>query len=194
MGRCKELFLSIKKELPQYLGEVYERAAMDILQNNTERFFIPEAIGRWWDKDAEIDLVAVSKATNEILFGEVKWSNKKIGVNIYHELKEKAGKVAWGKKGRKEYFALFSKSGFTPDMLDMAKKEQVILLRRIKWSLVVKGRVHCPLPLALSSLLFMNSTNAINPITQKTFHFLLFTPHGVGWFQKKPDRAEPNRG
>jgi len=76
--------------------------------------------------------VAINSATNEILFGEVKWSNKKIGVNIYNELKEKAGTVTWGKKGRKEYFALFSKSGFTPDMLALAKKENILLFQKDK--------------------------------------------------------------
>ena len=127
LGRSDELFLSIKKELPQYLGSVYEKVAIDILQNNTERYFIPDAIGRWWDKNEEIDIVGINKNSGSILFGEVKWSEKPVGKNIYERLKETAKKVEWEKGKRKEYHCLFSKSGFTDEMVKIAKIENVML-------------------------------------------------------------------
>lgn len=127
LGRSDELFLSIKKELPQYLGSVYEKVAIDILQNNTERYFIPDAIGRWWDKNQEIDIVGINKSSGSILFGEVKWSEKPVGKNIYERLKETAKKVEWEKGKRKEYHCLFSKSGFTDEMVKIAKIENVML-------------------------------------------------------------------
>jgi len=127
LGRSDELFLSIKKELPQYLGSVYEKVAIDILQNNTERYFIPDAIGRWWDKNEEIDIVGINKSSGSILFGEVKWSEKPVGKNIYERLKETAKKVEWEKGKRKEYHCLFSKSGFTDEMVKIAKIENVML-------------------------------------------------------------------
>ena len=80
----------------------------------------------------EIDLVATNYHTNEILFGEVKWSNKQVGTNIYEDLKKKAQAVEWGKKGRKEYFAIFSKSGFTKDMAELAEKDKVFLVHKDK--------------------------------------------------------------
>ncbi len=127
LGRSNELFLSIKKELPHYLGSVYEKVAIDILQNNTERYFIPDAIGRWWDKNEEIDIVGINKSSGSILFGEVKWSEKPVGKNIYERLKETAKKVEWEKAKRKEWYCLFSKSGFTDEMVKIAKIENVML-------------------------------------------------------------------
>jgi hypothetical protein len=35
--------------------------------------------------------------------------------------------VEWGKKNRKEYYALFSRKGFTEDVLQVAKKENIFL-------------------------------------------------------------------
>jgi AAA+ ATPase superfamily predicted ATPase len=127
LGRSDELFLSIKKELPQYLGSVYEKVAIDILQNNTERYFIPDAIGRWWDKNEEIDIVGINKSSSSILFGEVKWSEKPVGKNIYEKLRETAKKVEWEQAKRKEWYCLFSKSGFTDEMVKIAKIENVML-------------------------------------------------------------------
>ncbi len=134
-NRTKEVLSKIETSLGELLSKNYEKIAGELLfeaiaAGRTGLRF--DAYGRWWDKDGEIDLVAVNNADNGILFGEVKWSNKKIGVNIYNELKEKAGTVAWGRKDRKEYFALFSKSGFTPDMLALAKKEKVLLFEKDK--------------------------------------------------------------
>ena len=112
-----------------------EKISGEILRNNMISKKISlnfEVYGRWWDRNEEIDLIALNSKTNEILFGEVKWSNKPVGTNIYEDLKKKSQRVEWGKKKRKEYFALFSKSGFTPDMEKMAKKEKVYLFRKDK--------------------------------------------------------------
>jgi hypothetical protein len=71
----------------------------------------------------------LNRSAGEILFGEVKWSNKPVGTNIYEDLKAKTHKVEWGKKQRREHFALFSKSGFTPDMVKKARDEKIILFQ-----------------------------------------------------------------
>ena len=93
-------------------------------------------IGRWWGVDPskkreasqeEIDVVALNEKTKDILFGECKWSNSKIGKEVYYDLKRKAGFVQWHNDDRHEHFALFSKSGFTEEMKEIAKKEHVLL-------------------------------------------------------------------
>jgi hypothetical protein len=65
----------------------------------------------------------VNEDTRDILFAECKWQNKKVGISTYHDLMEKSTRVEWHNDKRKEYFALFSKAGFTPEL----KKENVIL-------------------------------------------------------------------
>ncbi|MCG2712703.1 MAG: ATP-binding protein, partial [Candidatus Omnitrophica bacterium] len=125
----------VKEVMPRFLAENYEKISGEILFDailNGKLPFEFETYGRWWDRNEEIDLIALNNRENEILFGEVKWSNKPVGTNIYEELKNKSQKVTWGKQNRKEYFALFSKSGFTADMKKRAKKESVCLFHKDK--------------------------------------------------------------
>jgi hypothetical protein len=84
-------------------------------------------VGRWWTKDAEIDIAGLNEDENAILFGEVKWSINKVGLDILADLKRKAALLDWGKKGRKECFALFSRSGFTEELQQTAAKEGIYL-------------------------------------------------------------------
>jgi hypothetical protein len=44
-------------------------------------------------------------------------------------LELKAQKVQWGKKGRRDFFCLFSRKGFTPNMIKRAKEGGVILFK-----------------------------------------------------------------
>ena len=132
-GKVDEVVIQIQKAMPVILAQNYEKAAIEVLRRLFSKHKISlsfESYGRWWDKDKEIDLVATNYHTNEILFGEVKWSNKQIGTNIYEDLKKKVQTVEWGKKDRKEYLAIFSKAGFTKDMVELAEKDKVFLIHK----------------------------------------------------------------
>ena len=72
-------------------------------------------------------MVGINDEANAILFGEVKWSERPIGTNIYRALTEKARRVVWGTAGRREAFALFSRGGFTPEMRRVARQDNVLL-------------------------------------------------------------------
>ena len=120
----------IKSELPKILSFSYERVSPSILRSVLSKGKLPhtfQSFGRWWNKEEEIDLVALNPEKNEILFGEAKWSNRPIGVDIYKNLKEKSKKVSWREKGRKEHFCLFSRRGYTQEMRKTATQERVLL-------------------------------------------------------------------
>ncbi|MEJ5227730.1 DUF234 domain-containing protein, partial [Thermodesulfovibrio sp.] len=85
-------------------------------------------IGKWWTKDSEIDIVALDDETKTVYFGECKWSNKKVGENIYHELVEKSKSILYYGKRQKNKYILFSQNGFTDRVKDLAKKDGVILI------------------------------------------------------------------
>ena len=89
--------------------------------------FLPENIGAWWDRDVEIDVLAISRTEKKALVGECKWSVRPVGVNVLEELKQKAG--AFSRSGVIEhpYYALFSRSGFTPALEAQAQKDGVML-------------------------------------------------------------------
>lgn len=107
---------------------VYEKMCQELLRGMEDKFFRLEIVGRWWDRNNEIDIVGINLKTKQIVFGECKWSEKPVGVNIYNDLKKKSTLVNWRKGERKEFFVLFSKSDFTDDMRLLARKERVVLV------------------------------------------------------------------
>lgn len=129
LDRSEVVLHYIKNNLAQSLSFVYEKVAVELLIDNTSLFFPVTKIGRWWEKNAEIDIVAINADLNSILFGEVKWTEKQVGTDVYDDLKNKASKVIWGKPGRKEYFCLFSKNGFTDAMKSKAIADGVRLFK-----------------------------------------------------------------
>ena len=129
MGRVDQVSQAIISRLPQYLGDIYEKVARETLPTHMDSFFPFTAIGRYWERGEEIDVVAVNQELNAILFCEVKASEKPVGVDILEVLKEKAAKVRWGSTQRREYFCLFSKAGYTNALLEQARMEGVALFQ-----------------------------------------------------------------
>lgn len=128
--KVEPVLSKVENELAELLARNYEKIARDIIQDARWQKRMPakfNEFGRWWDKNGEIDLVGLNSETNEILFGEVKWSSQPVGIDIYLDLQKKALLVEWGGKDRKEYFCLFSKSGFTAAMKELARNEKVLL-------------------------------------------------------------------
>lgn len=129
MDQVDIVLKEIQDNFPQYLSLVYEKLTKELLLKHSGQFFPFTKIGRWWEKNEEIDVVCINPSLNKILFCETKWTTKPIGVDIYESLKEKAKKVMWGGKERKEYFCLVSKQGFTEAMLAKAKENGVYLFK-----------------------------------------------------------------
>lgn len=77
-------------------------------------------VGRWWDKDEEIDIVGCNDPEKLIVFGECKYWNHPVDCDVFYHLVEKSHKVDWQSKDRIEKFVLFSKSGFTKHLGEIA--------------------------------------------------------------------------
>jgi hypothetical protein len=87
-------------------------------------------VGRWWgSKDVEIDIVAYDSNGKDILFGECKYSKNKKGLSVLDALKNKSREVKWNMEDRKEHFVIFSKSGFTDELLEYAENNHNVYLR-----------------------------------------------------------------
>jgi hypothetical protein len=127
MGERERVANEIIAGLPMYLSSLYEEVSVETLSACGDSLFPFTSVGRWWDRNEEIDIVAVNRELGDILFGEVKWSDKQVGIDVYENLKRKAQLVEWGSEKRKEYYCLFSKKGFTPAMIKRAKDEGVRL-------------------------------------------------------------------
>jgi AAA+ ATPase superfamily predicted ATPase len=124
----------IQQDFANFVGLVYEKACLDripVLSKEGKLPFKPERWGRWWTRSDEIDIVALNTKTKEILCGECKWSDRLVGIDILKELENKAKMVNWNRDHRKEYYALFSKSGFTKELKRLSKVGKVILIEGI---------------------------------------------------------------
>lgn len=123
----------IKDTFEHQVSSIYEDVCMDLCKDLAKDGLIYyTSIGKWWSKDEEIDIVALDDETKTAYFGECKWSNKKVGDDIYQDLVRKSQLVDWHKGKRKDRFILFSKNGFTQRMFEIAKRGKVLLAHRDK--------------------------------------------------------------
>lgn len=118
----------IKPGLDIFTSQTFEEVCRSFVRKGLVKGLKFNKVGRWWSKDAEIDIVGINEDENSILFGEVKWSTKKVGIDILADLKRKSKMVEWGKKSRKEYYALFSRKGFTEALTGLGSKEDILLI------------------------------------------------------------------
>lgn len=114
-----------------HAAHIYEDICIEKFQqiNGTERLSVLyNKVGRWWDAQNEIDLVALNAEENEILFGECKYRNKKMDIDVLDELEKKAKTVPWKKTERNEKYMLFSVSGYTEKLKTVAEEREDIIL------------------------------------------------------------------
>lgn len=120
----------VQPDLDNFVATGFEEASRHHLARMArqgELPFLPENIGAWWDRDSEIDALAISRAEKKALAGECKWSIKPVGRNVLDELKQKAQTLLRSGEIERLYYALFSRSGFTPAMEALAQEEGVML-------------------------------------------------------------------
>ncbi len=89
-------------------------------------------VGRWWGaKDVEIDIVAYDSTGKDIVFGECKYSKNKKGMDLLRSLKDKADSVSWKKESRNDYFIIYSRSGFTDELIRYAENHHNTFLKSL---------------------------------------------------------------
>jgi len=129
IGRSEYVLSLIKESFGHHVSQAYEEVCrehcLSLMADGLIQF---TQIGRWWSKDGEIDIVALDEETKTAYFGECKWSNKKVGEDVFQELVAKSRLIDWHHGTRRDHYLLFSKSGFTPRMQELAKKEKVLLV------------------------------------------------------------------
>lgn len=122
----------------KFVAFAYEDICKDIfakLCSNNAISFVPSRIGSYWlndyDGDTEIDVMSVDHQNKQVFVGECKYHTKPVDAPVYFALKEKVDNAAEIRKSFPKYnviYGLFSKSGFTKRMLDIANENPNILL------------------------------------------------------------------
>ncbi len=86
--------------------------------------------GRWWDKNTEIDIVGFSEDPAEMIVGECKYLSRPVDTDVYLQLTHKAQLLPTPPKATLQY-VLFSQSGFTPALRDLAREDPTLHLETI---------------------------------------------------------------
>jgi len=121
---------SVKPFLDNYTSKAFENVCIQYLRKKNMQGSLPvrfRKIGRFWEKDCEIDILAFGEKEESIV-GECKWQTTKVGISDLKHLKSKIEKA----KVTKAYYYMFSKSGFTNELIKFAEKDEYLSLIGLK--------------------------------------------------------------
>ena len=132
-GRIEQIYEPvIKRHLSDYMGLVFEQMCREYLLRYTYDLpIIVSDIGQWWGTDAkakkevQIDIVGSPVDGDEYIIGSCKYRNDPIGVDELELIRHYADVFG---KGKKYHFYIFSKSGFTKGLQDLADQGEVKLI------------------------------------------------------------------
>ncbi len=108
----------IIEDLDNFVSLTFEELSNELL---LERF--PEAVssGSYWDHKVEIDIL-LELPNAEVIVGECKWKNSKICKKTLTSLQKKSAIAGY----RPTYYALFSKSSFSNELLTSNERQLLL--------------------------------------------------------------------
>lgn len=92
--------------------------------------FAPEVVGSHWATDAQIDVVAINWKTKQLLLGEAKWGDGRVGREVIHDLVAKTPKVLahLGSDWQEVHYVFFAREGFTVPAQAEAANHHALLI------------------------------------------------------------------
>jgi AAA+ ATPase superfamily predicted ATPase len=113
-----------------HVSFVYEDIYRDLLSmlcREGKIDFILSKIGSYWSSNIEIDVMALDEERKKVLLGECKYLNQPVEADVFFKLKEKSERITEISQYEKMY-AIFSKSGFTNRLKEVAGQNSNIFL------------------------------------------------------------------
>lgn len=120
----------IRPDLDHFVATAFEEAAQRYIADLAKAgrlSFLPESIGGWWDRESEIDVLAISQTEKAALVGECKWSVNQVGINVLTDLQEKSRMIKNKYELHKVEMVLFARSGYTKALQNLASEEGIRL-------------------------------------------------------------------
>jgi AAA+ ATPase superfamily predicted ATPase len=131
LDNTKYVVENIKSKIvTNHISFVYEEICRQILMDliKTKEIDIKlDRVGKWWDSKSEIDIVGIGKNTGHVVFGECKYSQSVVDIDVFFNLKKKAENVKVF-PDQKELYILFSRMGFSERLLEFAKETKNLIL------------------------------------------------------------------
>jgi hypothetical protein len=100
MGRADEIFAVIQENIKLYASGIFEKVCQEFLGQNDLFPLTINKLGRWWQKDAEIDIVGLDEVNGKVIFSECKWEENLNAVALCKQLQEKSRLVDWKRGSR----------------------------------------------------------------------------------------------
>ena len=116
----------VAPSLNDFVSKSFEKACLSHLRHLNKSNRLPFTFvraGRWWHKDQEIDLLAFDLNRQHWLLGECKYRNQPMTLSNFLQLQQKGSTATAGKAVSPEnvYYYLFSKNGFSEDLIRMSQ-------------------------------------------------------------------------
>ena len=132
-GRMRQVYEPAAKHFySDYMGLVFEKMCQEYLKRYAADLpILLGDVGQWWGTDAktrkeiQIDIVGTPIEGNEYLIGSCKYKNEKVGMDELALIQRYAS--VFHKDGMFHYY-IFSKGGFTQELLEIGKQGKVTLL------------------------------------------------------------------
>jgi len=120
-GKGEKFLENFEKHYERLRSLVYEQLSNDLLLKYYEGKEQILSSGSYWNIYSEFDILAVSKS-KKIILGECKYKDRTVCKNELTKLKQKAAESGI----KVDTYALFSKSGFSKELLGM-QNENLLL-------------------------------------------------------------------
>jgi uncharacterized protein len=120
-GKGEKFLENFEKHYERLRSLVYEQLCNDLLLNYYANKEEIQSSGSYWDIYSEFDILVLTKS-KKIILGECKYKDRTVCKNELTKLKQKAAESSI----KVDVYALFSKSGFSKELLGM--KEDNLLL------------------------------------------------------------------
>ena len=120
-------FNTIQHDFDQYMDPIFADACRDYIKEKYKPEF--PHVGAWWDKKGKaISIIAVNEDQSGAILGECSWSEHAVGVDLYEKLEETWAIMSKDRPVKNITYYLFSKSGFTSDLIDFANEKEYLFL------------------------------------------------------------------
>lgn len=121
LGGGEKFLENFEKHYERLRSLVYEQLCDDLLISYYEKKDVIISSGSYWNIYSEFDILAVTK-NKKIILGECKYKDRTVCKNELTKLKQKAAESGI----KVDTYALFSKSGFSKELLGM-QDEKLLL-------------------------------------------------------------------
>lgn len=115
----------VEPELDRHTSYVFEDVCRQYLRRENRKNALPFRfirIGRWWNKTDELEIMATDQRKQNFLLGECKYKNSAFDLS---DLMRMQAKFTLNSKNSQLYYWLFSKSGFTDEVIRAAMEQGI---------------------------------------------------------------------